>query len=117
MGQGYAVRRLREASFLEDKRILYWGDLDAHGFEILAILRREFPHTQSVMMDQCTWERFAGYRVQGVKSRSDAQTFLAHLTEEEAVLFGQISQAETRLEQERIPQAYVSAELGDKYGA
>lgn len=107
-GQGYAVSRLRRAPFLKTKRILYWGDLDTHGFEILAILRREFPQVESMMMNAQTWERFALYRVNGVASRNLPEQFLPFLHPEEAELFHIIATTGKRLEQERIPQDYVN---------
>jgi hypothetical protein len=35
-------------------RILYWGDIDTHGFAILDRLRTGMPHMRSLMMDQAT---------------------------------------------------------------
>jgi len=35
-------------------RVLYWGDLDTHGFVILARARGLFPELQSVLMDEET---------------------------------------------------------------
>ena len=113
-GQGYAVSRLRRAPFLGTKRIIYWGDLDAQGFEILAVLRRAFPQTESLMMDAETWARFPGYRVDGVKSRNQAEQFLPFLHHEEAELFGTISSVDKRLEQERLPQDYANNRLAQK---
>jgi hypothetical protein len=110
-GHGYAVSRLRRAPFLKAKRILYWGDLDEHGFEILAVLRREFGHAESLMMDAGTWEQFAGFRVAGVHSRNPAEQFLPYLRPEEAELFKIIASLDRRLEQERIPQDYVNRQI------
>jgi hypothetical protein len=113
-GQGYAVSRLRRAPFLKTKRIIYWGDLDAQGFEILAVLRRVFPQTESLMMDTATWTRFPGYRVNGVKSRNSAEQFLPFLSHEEVELFGMIASADKRLEQERLPQDYANSRIAQK---
>ena len=116
-GQGYAVSRLRGAPFLKDKRILYWGDLDAHGFEILATLRREFPRTESIMMDGATWTRFANHRGDGVASRNLPEQFLPFLSQDEATLFREVTSAAKRLEQEHIPQDYVNERLFSAWGA
>ena len=113
-GQGYAVSRLERAPFLKAKRILYWGDLDAHGFEILAVLRRAFPQVESLMMDAQTWARFPNYRGEGVASRNPPEQFLPFLDEQEVSLFTQISDADQRLEQEHIPQDYVNERLAQK---
>ncbi|MDX2108987.1 MAG: DUF2220 family protein [Verrucomicrobiota bacterium] len=111
-GQGYAVRRLRRARFLHSRHILYWGDMDAQGFEILAVLRREFPHVDSLMMDLHTWEQFAHYRVPGVRSRNDPALFIPFLTTEEREVYARVTSGIVRLEQERIPQNYVNAQIG-----
>ena len=36
---------------LSDKAVLYWGDLDSHGFYILELVRRHLPQATSVLMD------------------------------------------------------------------
>ena len=115
-GQGYAVSRLRRAPFLKYRRILYWGDVDCHGFEILATLRRAFPQTESLMMDRRTWEQFAEYRVAGVVSRNAAEQFLVRLDGEECALFAGLSESGLRLEQERIPQDYATRRIFEKLG-
>lgn len=113
-GQGYAVSRLKRSSFLASKRIFYWGDLDAQGFEILAVLRRDFPQVESLMMDRQTWLEFPGYRVDGVRSRNRPEQFLPYLTEAEAGMFTKVMATNARLEQERIPQEYVKAQFSQK---
>jgi len=55
---GSAAELLTSLSWLQNSRILYWGDLDVHGFHILSRLRRTFPHVESLMMDRDTFERF-----------------------------------------------------------
>lgn len=115
-GQGYAVSRLRRAPFLKTKRILYWGDLDVQGFEILAVLRRGFPQVESLMMDIQTWDSFPEYRVAGVVSRTPVAHFLQYLSPDEAALFGTIAASGKRLEQERIPQSYASRKIAFRVG-
>ena len=53
-GSGFAVHLLAEVEWLHHCKIIYWGDIDAHGFQILSDLRGHFPHVHSVMMDQQT---------------------------------------------------------------
>lgn len=53
-GQGYALDRLAEIHWLHDRPLHYWGDIDTHGFAILARLRAHLPHTQSLLMDRET---------------------------------------------------------------
>ncbi|QGQ25767.1 hypothetical protein F1728_25200 [Gimesia benthica] len=51
-GEGIAVTRLEDLSCLSRNQLIYWGDLDVEGFQILSRLRNLFPHVRSVMMDQ-----------------------------------------------------------------
>jgi hypothetical protein len=55
MRMGLAVDQLEAIGWLRGaQRHLYWGDLDTHGFAILARARRRFPNTVSVLMDEDT---------------------------------------------------------------
>lgn len=53
-GLGYGVESLKDVSWLADKNLYYWGDIDTHGFRILNQLRGHFPHTRSMLMDEST---------------------------------------------------------------
>ncbi|MCC5840588.1 MAG: DUF2399 domain-containing protein [Opitutales bacterium] len=111
-GQGYAVSRLRRAPFLHERRLLYWGDLDVHGFEILATLRRAFPHTESLLMDAATWEAHAPFHQTGAPAgRHTAATLAPHLTPAEQALHATLAENRLRLEQEHIPLPYANATL------
>jgi len=53
MGLGLAVDQLESIAWLRSaERILYWGDLDTHGFVILARARRRLPKIVSILMDE-----------------------------------------------------------------
>jgi hypothetical protein len=58
MGGGGAVSLLLESRWLETCRIVYLGDIDVSGFEILSRLRAKFSDTQTVLMDGATLQRF-----------------------------------------------------------
>ena len=105
-GGGFNVSYLKNASWLKNKRIYYWGDIDEHGFQILHQLRSYFSHTQSVMMDRVTYDHFKEYTGQGKFNPAEQ---LSHLTEAEANLYAFIKgqQKQNRLEQEKIPQFYI----------
>jgi len=47
---GYGIDRLADIGWLRDKEIVYWGDLDTHGFAILDRL----PDARSTLMDAIT---------------------------------------------------------------
>lgn len=53
-GLGYGLDSLKNASWLDDTTIHYWGDIDSHGFAMLDQLRCYFPHTRSLLMDRST---------------------------------------------------------------
>jgi hypothetical protein len=104
-GSGYAVNRLKVVDWLQNCPIFYWGDLDVDGFKILAQLRSHFPRTQSILMDTATYEAFADFAVPDEKPIAIAPM---PLTTVEAALYIRLSTEQTRLEQERISQAYVN---------
>lgn len=107
-GSGFNVELLQSIPWLADCPLLYWGDLDAQGFQILSVLRGLFPHTVAVMMDAPTLDAFREYAVPGVAT---AAASLPHLTPDEHALFERLARERLRLEQERIPLAYATERL------
>jgi hypothetical protein len=102
-GGGYAVPALAPLSWLHDRDLVYWGDIDTHGFVILDRLRQVFPHVESVLMDEETLLR---HRPHWGREPSQDTSELAHLTMaeaqvHEALVDGRYASA-LRLEQERI---------------
>jgi len=56
-GAGYGVEAadaLAGAGWAAHARVHYWGDLDTHGFAILARWRARLPHTRALLMDRPT---------------------------------------------------------------
>ncbi|HEY9133550.1 MAG TPA: Wadjet anti-phage system protein JetD domain-containing protein [Dyella sp.] len=52
MRRGYAVEALAQLPWLKEvPLLLYWGDIDTHGFAILNRLRSYVPRVRSLMMD------------------------------------------------------------------
>lgn len=51
---GVGIDRLTQVSWLRDRELLYWGDIDTHGFTILDRLRANMPHACSILMDEAT---------------------------------------------------------------
>jgi hypothetical protein len=94
--------------WLNQCQIIYWGDIDAHGFQILSDLRRLFPHVRSVMMDQQTLDDHEDYVVVGNTVRADR---FDGLTNAEAALAQQVVEHNLRLEQEHIPHDYALIQL------
>lgn len=102
-GQGFAVSNLENIDWLKTIEILYWGDFDAHGFEILSQVRGYYPKTKSILMDKDTFNRFFEHE-NGTVSTKD---YLANLTDSENELYKVIQGNNYRLEQEKIPNDYV----------
>lgn len=104
-GGGFNIAYLRNADWLSNKKIIYWGDIDEHGFQILQQLRTYYQHAQSVMMDMLTFEAFKMYAVNGSRNKSEN---LNLLTKDENDIFQYLKTLDNnnRLEQEKIPQVY-----------
>lgn len=113
-GQGYAVHRLGEIPWLKNVRLLYWGDIDTHGFAMLDRFRGVFPAAASLMMDR---ETLFAHRRMWVEEHEQCEEELARLdTQEEALFQGLLTGAHgerVRLEQERIGFRWVRAALGE----
>ena len=103
-GHGYRVSNFRRLDWMADCEILYWGDIDAQGFEILSLLRERFPSVKNLGMDRATLNEFRALCGPGTPARNQSPS---HLTEEERDLSELCRATNLRLEQERIPPAWV----------
>ncbi|UXP34069.1 DUF2220 family protein [Reichenbachiella agarivorans] len=102
-GSGYSINNLKNAKWLSDIELLYWGDIDAQGFEILSQFRSYFNQTRSILMDRETFDKFFEYDA-GTVSYVTADSFL---NEQERELYDLLKTNNWRLEQEKIPLEYV----------
>ncbi|WP_426989939.1 Wadjet anti-phage system protein JetD domain-containing protein [Pseudarthrobacter sp. Y6] len=102
-GGGYGFTSLRDAGWLRDCEVLYWGDLDTHGFRILDQLRAVHPHVVSVLMDEAT---LLAHRDAWVPEPTPSTAVLSRLTADESALYKGLSSESfgtaVRLEQELI---------------
>jgi hypothetical protein len=102
-GGGYGFSSLRDAGWLRDCQVLYWGDLDTHGFRILDQLRAVHPHVVSVLMDEAT---LLAHRDAWGSEPSPSRAALSRLTDEESALYEALGNDSfgnsVRLEQELI---------------
>ncbi len=102
-GGGYAVSALERLGWLAGLRLIYWGDIDTHGFAILNRLRQTFPHAKSMLMDRGT---LLAHRSQWVTEPSPLDAPLGLLEPDEASLYRDLADGtlgpSIRLEQERI---------------
>lgn len=58
---GYGVEILRDVPWLASRNIMYWGDIDTHGFAILGRLRGFLPKARSLLMDRQTLLAHRGF--------------------------------------------------------
>lgn len=104
-GGGYGVVDLGAIRWLASTPVLYWGDLDSHGFAILNQWRHHHAHTRSLMMDEETLLR---HRDLCTTEPTPSEAELDRLTGEELSALGMLSENGNalRLEQERIEWGY-----------
>ena len=112
-GRGFDVDRVGRLPWLAGCDVVYWGDLDTHGFAILDRLRAWLPQARSVLMDAAT---LLEHRDRWVTEDRPTQAALTRLTpEEDDVYRGLVSDRwgeRVRLEQERIDWAWATSRLG-----
>ncbi|MDD2389544.1 MAG: DUF3322 domain-containing protein [Desulfobacterales bacterium] len=113
-GLGNGVQSLQGASWLREKEIHYWGDIDTCGFHILSLLRGAFPRMESMLMDR---ETLFSARDLWVKEQ-DGERYIAdlpNLSETESQLYRELRDnligENIRLEQERIPYSRLKAAI------
>jgi len=111
-GKGFDVDKIGRLPWLAGVDVVYWGDLDTHGFAILDRLRAWLPQTRSVLMDRATLLR---HRDHWVREDRPTKAALARLTHDEQELYadlvGDAFGDRVRLEQERIDWAWARARL------
>jgi hypothetical protein len=107
-GSGFQVEMLKDAPWLKSKTIIYWGDIDAHGFIILSRVRRSFPSATSILMDEETFNCFEDWVARGPDSAINGD-IEKYLTPQELTFYRFLQKNNYRLEQEHISQHYVSA--------
>lgn len=102
-GQGFGARGLSKIAWLRELPILYWGDIDTAGFEILSAVRSILPHAVSFGMDEATLSENRDLCVPDPKQR---HAELQRLTSAEQATYHRLLNdqvfAGMRLEQERL---------------
>ncbi len=53
-GEGFGVTTLERVPWLADREVVYWGDIDTHGFAIAHRLRERLPSARTILMDAAT---------------------------------------------------------------
>src|SRR5690606_14302724 len=103
-GSGYSVFNLKNTHWFSNVELFYWGDIDVQGFEILSQFRSYFPHTESILMDKLTFEKFYENDI-GTPTSISVQL---NLTDDEQQLYETLKTSNWRLEQEKIPLWWVN---------
>lgn len=99
-GSGYAVDRLGRIPWVRDGRVVYWGDLDSHGFGILNRVRATCGDVSTALMDLAT---LADFEDLWVNEPSPNPGSLNHLLPADLAVLDELRmQGNIRLEQERI---------------
>lgn len=111
-GSGYAVDNVARLAWVHGARVIYWGDLDSHGFAILSRLRKHLPHVDSTLMDEAT---LIDHRDLWVPEPKPHTGVFPELTGTEARVLARLrAEGNVRLEQERIPWVTAFAALTAK---
>lgn len=114
-GKGFEVDRVGRLPWLSTTEVVYWGDIDTHGFAILDRLRAWLPQTRSVLMERST---LLAHRDRWVTEDRPARSRLSRLSPEEQELYDDLVTDRfgdrVRLEQERIDWAWVENRLGEE---
>jgi hypothetical protein len=115
-GSGYGISVLKEAAWLNDCEIFYWGDIDTHGFSILSQLRGSFSHVHSILMDAHTLHTFKSQWGEEDENKR-CLIELTKLTHDEWQLYSDLRDnipgERVRLEQEKINFGYLCKILKD----
>lgn len=108
MGGGFAAVALADVPWIAQSPVLYWGDLDVSGFEILSTLRQHLPHVQSCLMDEATLSHHLHLATPDPTRRGVPA--MTGLTSDERqtlqLLVADPRWPRARLEQERLPWRY-----------
>lgn len=108
LGAGDAVSLFRQMDWLKRFRIVYWGDMDTHGFAALSLLRKHYAQTESLMMDIETYEQFRQFTKKAAPYRANCELVL---TDAENNLFKMLEAEGKLLEQERVTLNYAKRKL------
>jgi hypothetical protein len=102
-GSGYGFDAIKSVTWLRDRSVFYWGDIDTHGFAILDQLRSTLPLAKSFLMDRST---LLAHKAHWTLEPKPQQRELSRLDDTERALYDDLRYHRVgeavRLEQERI---------------
>ncbi len=99
--------------------VVYWGDMDAAGYEIVDRLRASLPHLRSILMDLDTFEQYERYGTnvdeRGAPLKLRPAKPCPNLTDAERTVYDRAIDphwtGHRRIEQERIPLVLAAAAI------
>lgn len=109
-GGGFSISYLKNIEWLKNKQFYYWGDIDAHGFQILNQCKKYFANTIAVMMDAETFNSF-----QYGDGKPAQNQDLQYLTPDEIKLYNYLRENNFRLEQEKITQLFAEDRISQLF--
>ena len=105
MKLGHSIGVIRELPWLRSARVIYWGDIDTHGYVMLDRARAVVPNLESLLMGESTF--LAHRSLWGREPEQHAVVELPRLSGEERCVYTGLRAGtwgeQLRLEQERIP--------------
>ncbi len=111
-GKGFEVDYVGRLPWLAGVDVVYWGDIDTHGFAILDRLRAWLPNARSVLMDRAT---LLAHSDRWVTEDRPAKSVLTRLTHDEQRLYTELVEDgvgnRVRLEQERVDWGWAEERL------
>lgn len=111
-GAGYGFEMLADAGWLARRQLIYWGDIDTHGYAILDQLRARLPHVTSLLMDMPT---LLAFRDQWSTESKPISRDLPRLDQGEADVYDALRDMtlgrNLRLEQEMIGYGWLERRL------
>jgi hypothetical protein len=110
LGDGLTL--LHRIPWVADSEVIYWGDIDADGFEALSSLRAGVARTRSLFMDIATireCRRLFGSIIGVGNGRTNPKAL--NLTESENLAYQECCSTNLRIEQEHLPQSLVSTAI------
>lgn len=117
-GEGFKLATLEAVPWLAEAELIYWGDIDTHGFAILDQLRACLPHATSLLMDRQT---LLAHRAHWGEEPEPVRHALTRLTPDEVALYDELRldrlQPRLRLEQERVGFGWLQARLQRGFAA
>jgi hypothetical protein len=103
-GGGHNIHDLPCIEWLAEKKLFYFGDIDVAGFDILSKFRSKYNEVAALLMTRAVFDQF----YEGGKSDKIVKPDRRGLLHEEIELLADLIPNNLRLEQEKIPQAYIN---------